>query len=47
MAGVNDGIKQFSLRLFIDGDVLQRCIFSGNIATATVNIIPGTYYMCT
>ena len=41
MAGGNDDIKQFSLRLFIDGILLQQCIFSGNISTATVIIIPG------
>ena len=41
MAGGNGDIKQFSLRLFADGTVLQQCIFSGNISTATVFIISG------
>ena len=39
-------IKQFSLRLFIDGVAYQQCIFSGSVSTATVYIIsaPGIYY---
>ena len=32
-------IKQFSLRLFIDGAAYQQCIFSGSVST-TVSIIP-------
>ena len=38
-------IKQFSLRLFIDGAAYEQCVFSGNVSTATVtvciHIIPG------
>ena len=34
-------IKQFSLRLFIDGAAYELCVFSGNVSTATVHIIPG------
>ena len=39
-------IKQFSLRLYIDGAAYQQCIFSGSVFTATVSIIPpeGIYY---
>ena len=41
-----EDIKQFSLRLFIDGAAYQQCIFSGSVSTATVYIIsaPGIYY---
>ena len=38
--GSGEEIKQFSLRLFIDGAAYQRCIFSGSVSTATVCIIP-------
>ena len=34
-------IKQFSVRLFIDGAAYEQCIFIGNISTAVVHIIPG------
>ena len=34
-------IKQFSLRLFIDGAAYEQCVFSGNVSTAAVHIIPG------
>ena len=44
--GDNNGkeIKQFSLRLFIDGAAYQQCIFSGSVSTATVTILPGIDY---
>ena len=42
MAGnYSEAIKQFSLRLFIDGAAYEQCVFSGNVSTATVCIIPG------
>ena len=42
----DEGIKQFSLRLFIDDAAYQQCIFSGSVSTAAVYIIsaPGIYY---
>ena len=42
----SEKIKQFSLRLFIDGAAYQQCVFSGSTSTATVSIIPppGIYY---
>ena len=44
LAGNNsEEIKQFSLRLFIDGAAYQQCIFSGSISTATVSILTGIY----
>ena len=39
--GSDEDIKQFSLRLFIDGTAYQQCVFSGNISTATVLVTPG------
>ena len=33
-------IKQFSLRLFIDGAAYQQCVVSGSVSTATVSISP-------
>ena len=41
IASGNDKNVTFSLRLFIDGDVYQRCIFPGNVSTATVTVMPG------
>ena len=41
LTGNSKEIKQFRLRLFIDGAAYQRCIFSGSVSTATVSIIPG------
>ena len=37
----SEEIKQFGLRLFIDGAAYQQCIFSGSVSTATVSIVPG------
>ena len=37
----SEEIKQFSLRLFLDGAAYQQCIFSGSVSTATVSIVPG------
>ena len=34
-------VKQFSVRLFIDGAAYEQCIFIGNVSTAVVNIIRG------
>ena len=45
LAGNNgEEIKQFSLRLFIDGATYQQCVFSGSVSTATVTILPGIDY---
>ena len=40
----DEEIKQFSLRLFIDGAAYQQCVFSGSISTATVTILQGIDY---
>ena len=40
LTGNSKEIKQFRLRLFIDGAVYQQCIFSGSVYKATVSIIP-------
>ena len=46
IAGGNDNYaKNFSLRLFIDGDVYQQCVFPGNVSTATVTVMPGIYHI--
>ena len=44
--GNGEEIKQFSLRLYIDGAAYQQCIFSGSVSIATVSIISpeGIYY---
>ena len=42
--GSDEDDKQFSLRLFLDGTAYQQCIFSGNISTATVLVIPGILF---
>ena len=42
--GSDENIKQFNLRLFIDGAAYQRCVFSGNVSTATVFVTPGILY---
>ena len=39
--GSDEDIKQFSLRLFIDGTAYRQCVFSGNTSTATVLVTPG------
>ena len=41
--GSDEDVKQFSLRLFIDGVAYQQCVFSGNVSTATVSVTPGIY----
>ena len=45
ITGGSDGdIKQFSLRLFIDGVAYQQCVFSGNVSTAAVFVTPGILF---
>ena len=34
-------IKQFRLRLFIDGAAYEQCVFSGNVSTATITVCTG------
>ena len=47
LIGTNsEEIKQFSLRLFIDGAAYQQCVVSGSVSTATVSIIStGTVFI--
>ena len=43
VGGNDEDIKQFSLRLYIDGTAYQQCVFRGNVSVARVFVMPGTY----
>ena len=42
--GSDEDIKQFSLRLFIDGVAYQQCVFSGNVSAVTAFVTPGILF---
>ena len=43
IVGNDEDIKQFSLRLYIDGAAYQQCVFRGNVYVARVFVMTGTY----
>ena len=43
VGGNDEDIKQFSLRLYIDGAVYQQCVFRGNVSVARAFVMSGTY----